>query len=152
MSKGNSFEGQFLAHIFKNSAIANVGDASGLPASATEGVLNIRLCTSATTCDDATVGTECAYGGYDRVEKGRNGTNWDTTTVAGQVHNETAITFPACTSGSETIRYVEIWKNDTDTTEASGSRLFWGQLTADLAVSAGITPEFAAAALTITED
>jgi hypothetical protein len=149
-SKSNTFETEFLAHIFTNAAITYIGDASGLPASATAGSLYVRLCTSATTCDDATVGTECAYTGY--VPKGvavaRSGAGW---TVSGNnASNAAAITFGQCAGGSETVRYAEIWRDNTSTTEAK--RLFWGQLTSDLAVSSGITPEFAIGDFDVNED
>lgn len=149
-SKTNSFETQILQHIFNNSAITNVGDASGLPAAGTAGNLYVRLCTSASTCDDSTIGTEAAYTGY--VAKGvavpRSAGGW---TVSGNnVSNAAAITFGQCSAGTETIRYVEIWKDNTATTDAY--RLFWGQLSSDLAISAGITPEFAIGDLDVNED
>jgi len=149
-SKSNTFENEFLLHVFNNSAITYIGDASGLPAAATAGNLYVRLCTSATTCDDATVGTECAYTGYVQygVAVARSGAGW---TVSGNgVSNTAAITFGACTASPETVRYVEIWRDGSSATEAK--RLFWGQLTADLSVSAGITPEFAIGDLDVTED
>ena len=150
MSKSNSFENQLLLHIFNNSAIANVGDASGLPASAAPGNLYVRLYTSAVTVDDATIGTECAYTGYvsGGVAVARSGAGW---TVSGNnASNTAAITFGACTAGSETVRYFAIWKDNSTGTDSH--RLYWGQLTSDLAVSSGITPEFAAGALDVNED
>lgn len=150
MSKSNSFENQLQLHIFNNSAIAKVGDANGLVASSTAGNVYVRLYTSAATVDDANIGTECAYTGY--VAKGvavaRSGSGW--TVTNNSVTNAAAITFGACTAGSETVRYFAIWKDNSSSSDAE--RLFWGQLTADLAVSAGITPEFAAGQLTINED
>jgi hypothetical protein len=150
MSKGNSFETSFLSHIFNNAAITGIGDSSGLPAAATSGSLYVRLCTAATTCDDSTIGTECAYTGY--VAKGvaviRSVSGWSVS--SGSVTNTAAITFGACTAGSETIRYFEIWKNNTSASESD--RLFWGQLTTDLAVSSGVTPEFGIGSLIINED
>ena len=150
MSKSNSFENDFQKHIFQNVAIANVGDASGLPAAATAGNLYVRLYTSAVAVDDATIGTECAYTGYAArgVAVARSSGGWTVTNNA--VSNAAAITFGACTGGSETIRYFAIWKNNSSTSDAE--RLYWGQLTADLAVSAGITPDFAIGALVINED
>lgn len=150
MSKSNSFETSFLQHIFNNSAIAKIGDATGLPAAATPGSLYVRLYTSAVVVDDATIGTECAYTGY--VAKGvavaRSGAGW---TVAGNnASNAAAITFGACSAGSETVRYFAIWKDNVSSVDAD--RLYWGQLTSDLAVSAGITPEFAIGALDVNED
>jgi hypothetical protein len=150
MSKSNSFETQLLQHLFNNTSIANVGDATGLPAAAAPGNLYVRLYTSAVVVDDATIGTECAYTGY--VARGvavpRTAGGW---TVAGNnASNTAAVTFGACSAGSETVRYFAIWKDNTTTADAQ--RLYWGQLTSDLAVSAGITPEFAIGALDVNED
>lgn len=149
-SKGNAFETALLTLIFNNTNIANIGDATGLRGSTAAGNFYVRLYTSATTVDDTNIGTECAYTGY--VARGvavpRTAGGW---TISGNnASNTAAITFGACTAGSETIRYFAIWMDNTNTTEAY--RLFWGQLTADLAVSAGITPEFAIGDLDVNED
>ena len=64
--------------------------------------------------------------------------------------NAAALTFGACSGGTETVRYFAIWKDNVGTTDAD--RIYWGQLTSDLAVSTGITPEFAIGALDINED
>lgn len=150
MSKSNSFETQLLQHLFNNAAIAKMGDAAGLPVAVTAGSLYVRLYTSAVVVDDATIGTECAYTGYVArgVAVARSAGGW---TVAGNnVSNTAAVTFGACTAGSETVRYFAIWKDNTSVVDAE--RLYWGQLTSDLAVSAGITPEFAIGALDVNED
>lgn len=150
MSKSNSFETQLLQHLFNNAAIAKMGDATGLPAAATAGSLYVRLYTSAVVVDDATIGTECAYTGY--VAKGvavaRSAGGW--TIADNNASNTAAITFGACTAGSETVRYFAIWKDNTSVVDEE--RLYWGQLTSDLAVSTGITPEFAIGALNVNED
>lgn len=150
MSKSDSFENQLLLHLFNNSAIANVGDATGLPAAATAGNFYVRLYTSAIVVSDSVIGTECAYTGYVAlgVAVPRSAGGW---TVAGNnASNTAAITFGACTGGTETVRYFAIWKDNTTTADAQ--RLYWGQLTSDLAVSTGITPEFAIGALDVNED
>lgn len=150
MSKSNSFETDLLGHIFNNTAIINVGDASGLPAAATAGDLYIRLYTDAVVVNDSTIGTECAYTGYVQygIAVPRSVAGF---TVAGNnASNAAALTFGACTGGTENVRYFAVWKNNTGALEAD--RLYWGQLTADLSVSSGITPEFAIGALDINED
>ena len=149
-SKSNSLENKLLLHLLQNAAIAGIGDTNGVLGSATAGNVYVRLCTSATTCDDATVGTEADYTGYVQygVAVPRSSAGW---TVSGNgASNTAAITFGACTAGTNTIRYVELWMDNTNTTEPY--RLWWGQLTADLAVSAGITPQFAIGELDVTED
>jgi len=150
MSKSSAFENSLLLLLFNNTAIANVGDASGIPAAATAGNLFIRLYTSAIAVDDDTIGTECAYTGYVSfgVAVPRSGAGWTVST--NNASNAAAITFGACTAGSETVRYFAIWKTNVDGTAAN--RIYWGQLTSDLAVSSGITPEFAIGALDVNED
>lgn len=146
MSKSNTFENQLLALLFNNDDIPNIGDAGGLQNSATAGSLYIAL----HTADPGEAGTaatsECAYGSYARQAVARTAGGW---TVSGATATNTAlIQFPECTSGSETITYVSI------TTASSGASviLYSGALTASRSVSSGIQPQFAATALTVTED
>lgn len=150
MSKSNSFETEFLEHVFNNLAIDKVGDATGLPAAATAGNLFVRLYTSAVAVTDAIIGTESAYTGYvaGGVQVVRSGAGW--TVASGSVTNAATVIFGACTAGSETVRYFAIWKDGVSAVDAD--RLFWGQLDSDLAVSNGITPEFAIGVLAVNED
>ena len=143
-----SFSDDFLKLLFQNLAIANVGDASGIQPSAASGNLYLRLCTDAEIVDNATLGTECTYTGY--VAKGiavpRTADDWSVD--SGQVVNLNEIIFGACTAGDENIRYVEIWKNNSDTTE--NYRVAWVKLEDDLIVTSGVTPKFSIGALTFT--
>lgn len=146
MSKSNTFENDLLQLIFNNVDIADIGDASGLQNSATAGSLYIAL----HTADPGEAGTattnECAYTSYARVAVARTVGGW---TVATNTATNTAlIQFPECTGGSETITHVSI------TTAVSGASkiLYSGALTASRSVSSGIQPQFAATALTVTED
>jgi hypothetical protein len=150
MSKSNSFENSLLLHIFNNAAIANVGDASGLPAAATPGSLWVRLYTDAVAVTDSAIGTETVYTGYvaGGIAVVRSGSGW--TVAANNASNAAAVTFGACTALTANIRYFAIWLDGATGTDSH--RLYWGQLTSDLAVSAGITPEFAIGALDVNED
>lgn len=146
MSKSNTFENEILQLLFNNVDIADIGDAGGLQNSATAGSLYIALHTG----DPGEAGTattnECTYGSYARVAVARSVVGW---TVSGNTSvNAAQISFPECTSGSETVTYVSI------TTASSGASkiLYSGALTASRAISSGITPLFAASALTVTED
>lgn len=146
MSKGNTFENDLLQLIFNNVDIADVGDAGGLQNSATAGSLYVAL----HTADPGEAGTaatsECAYGSYARVAVARNSGGWTVSTNTAT--NTALVQFPECTSGSETITYVSI------TTASSGTSkiLYSGALSSSRAVSSGIQPQFAATALTVTED
>lgn len=146
MSKSNTFENDLVKLIFNNDDIADIGDASGLQNSATAGSFYIAL----HTADPGEAGTaatsEATYTGYARVAVARTAGGW---TVSGnQASNTAQISFGECTSGSDTVTYVSI------TTASSGTSkiLYSGALTASRSISAGITPLFAAAALTVTED
>lgn len=142
MSASNTLETGLLNLIFKNTALANIGDASGLQPSAGDGSLYIALYTTDPT--DANTGTEASYTGYSRVAVARD-TGW---TVSGNgVENAAVITFGACTAGSDTVTHFGIL-----TASSGGDLLFHGSLTAQLAISSGITPEIAAGALDVTVD
>jgi len=150
MNASDTFENAILKLLFQNINLAGIGDAGGLLASAVPGNLYLRLCTDASAANDATIGTECAYSGY--VAKGiaivRSSVGWTVTDNVAE--NSADAIFGACSALPENVRYVEVWKNNTGSTEAD--RIAWVQLTADLYVSAGITPKFAAGALTFTFD
>jgi len=146
MSKGNTFENDLLLLVFNNTAAALIGDASGLQPSATAGSLYVAL----HTADPGEAGNqttnEAAYGSYARVAVARSGAGW---TVAGNaVTNAALVQFPQCTSGSETETYFSIGTASA----GAGKILYSGALSASLAVSSGIQPQFGAGDLDGTED
>ena len=144
MSATNGFETDLLEHIFQNAAIANVGDASGLPAAATAGSLYVALFTA----DPGEAGAqtnEADYTGYARVAVARSAAGW--TVADNNVSNAAAVTFGECTAGTNTITHFAIL-----TAATSGDMLFSGALTASLSVSKGITPEVAIGALDVNVD
>jgi hypothetical protein len=146
MSKGNTFETELLAHIFNNSAIALIGDATGLPAAATAGSLFVSLHTSDPGEAGNQTTNECAYTSYARVGVARSGAGW---TVSGNsVVNAALVQFPQCTGGSETVTHFGIGTASSGT----GKILYKGALSASLAVSSGIQPQFGATTLSGTED
>ena len=147
MTKVNDFETDLLEHIFENVAIANVGDAGGLPISVSAGSLYIALFTASPT-DTGSFANEATYTGYARAAIGRTVGNW--TTASGATTNTNAITFAACTALSDTVTHFAICKDLS--TSTSDFMVYWGALTASLAISAGITPEFAATDLDVSED
>ena len=150
MSKSDAFENQLLLLLFQDTTIANIGDATGIEGAGVTGNFYVRLYTDAVVVNDSTIGTECAYTGYVQygVAVARTSGGW--TVATNNASNTAAITFGACTAGSENVRYFAIWKTNVDVTAAN--RIYWGQLTSDLAVSSGITPEFAIGALDVNED
>ena len=150
MSTSNAFETSLITLLFQNTNIANIGDATGLRGATTVGSLYVGL----HTADPGEAGTqatsEATYTGYARVAVARTSGGWTITSPGGvgTVANAAAITFPACTAGSNTLTFFSIG------TTASGATdlLLSGALTASLAVSNGITPSFAIGALTTTVD
>lgn len=146
MSKSNAAETALLALIFNNTDFANIGDAGGLQNSATAGSLYVSLHTGDPGEAGNQTTNESAYTSYARVAVARSGAGW---TVSGNSATNTALTqFPECTGGSETITHVGI---GTDVS-GSGVLLYSGALSASRSVSSGIQPQFAATALTVTED
>ena len=143
MSKGNTFENDLLKLIFQAVAIADIAEND-----ATSPLTDLRVGLS--TADVGETGdqtaSEATYTGYARKLVARTSGGW---TVTGNlVENAAAITFDPCTAGSNTISHFHIGTATTGT----GKVLYKGALGAWLAVSAGITPEFAAGAINITED
>jgi hypothetical protein len=90
--------------------------------------------------------SEAAYTSYARVAVARTSGGW--TVASGAVTNAAAIQFPQATGGSETITHFGVGTGAS----GAGYLLYSGALTASLAVSNGIQPEFAAGDLDITED
>lgn len=143
MSKGNTFESDLLALIFNGTAIADLAenDSSSPLAS-----LYVSLHTNDPGDAGSQTSNEATYTNYARVAVTRDNTGW--TVSGGTVENAAAITFPQCGGGSESVTHFAIGTASS----GAGKILYSGALAAPLAVSAGITPEFAAGALTVTED
>jgi len=143
MSKGNTFENDWLKLVFNATAIANIADNA---ASAPLTNLYVSLHTGDPGEAGSQTTSECAYTSYARVAVARTSGGW--TVTANAVENAAAITFPAATGGSETATYFAVGTDATGT----GKILYSGALTSGLAISTGITPEFAAGDLDVTED
>jgi len=144
MSASNSMENSILLLIFQNTAFAKIGDASGLQPSATAGSLYVSLHTGDPGEAGDQTTNECDYTSYARVAVARTSGGWTVTNDTAD--NTAAITFPACTGGSNTATHFGV---GTDSS-GSGVLLFSGALSASLAISSGITPQFDAGDLDIT--
>ena len=95
--------------------------------------------------ESGSVANEANYTGYARVALTK-ATAW---TDGGSIFSNSAlIQFGACTAGSNTITHFAV----VDTASGAVAMMISGALSASLNVSAGIQPQFAAAALTITAD
>lgn len=146
MSKTNSMENGMLLLFFNNTDFAGIGDAGGLQNSAAAGSLYISLHTADPGETGSQTTSEATFTGYARVAVARSGAGW--TVATNTVTNAAAVTFPACSAGSNTISHFGV---GTDSSGA-GVLLYKGALTAPLEVSAGITANFPAGDIDITED
>ncbi len=144
-SMTDGFENALALLLFNNTAIANVGDATGLPATATAGSTQLALSSAALTdADTLLTATEIAYTGYARPTQARSGAGW---TVSGAVVSNAAL-----------IQFGEMSAGGPDTAVhlglgllATGNVLRLHQdLAADLVINNGVNPQFAIGALTWT--
>lgn len=143
MSKSNALETALLELVFKATTFDGIAENDTTSP-------NTNLYVSLHTADPGEAGTqatnEAAYTSYARVAVARSGSGW---TVSGNtVTNAALVQFPQCTGGSETITHVGVGLGSSSTT----TLLYKGALSASLAVSSGIQPQFAIGALSIAED
>jgi len=95
--------------------------------------------------ESGSVANEANYTGYARVALTK-ATAW--TDGGSTFSNSALIQFGACTAGSNTVTHFAV----VDTASGAVAMMISGALSASLNVSAGIQPQFAAAALTISAD
>lgn len=143
MSKGDTFENDWLKLVFNATAIANIADNA-----ATSPLTNLYV--SLHTADPGEAGSqttnECAYTSYDRVTVARTSGGW--TVTANSVSPAAAITFPAATGGTETATHFAV---GTTAHPSAGKVLYSGTVTPNISISNGVTPELTTATA-ITED
>lgn len=142
MSKGNTFENDWLKLVFNATPIANLADNA-----ATSPLTSLYL--SLHTADPGEAGaqntTECAYAGYARVAVAR--TSGGFTVTGNSVSPAANIDFPAATGGSETATHAAVG------TAASGvgKVLYKGALSPTIVIANGVTPRLTTGS-TLTED
>lgn len=144
MSKGNTFENDWLKLIFNATAISLIADNT-----ATTPLTNLFV--SLHTADPGEAGdqltSEISYTGYARVAVAR--TTGGFTVTNNSVSPVADITFAASTGGAGgTVTHFVI---GTVTTGGAGKILYRGTVTPNLVVSNGVTPILTTAS-TITED
>jgi len=142
MSKGNTFENDFLALIFNATAIANIADNAG-----TGPLTNLYL--SLHTSDPGETGNqstnECAYTGYAREAVARTSGGF---TVSGNSVTLTAnVDFGECTAGTETATHFAVGVATSGATKI----LYKGTITPNISISSGVVPRLTTGT-TITED
>lgn len=149
MSASQAFQVALVKHLLQNAAIANIGDAAGLPAAATVGNLYVTL----HTADPGEAGdqttNEAAYVGYARVPVVRSAAGWTVDATDGHYSNAADITFGKSTdANSTTITHGSIGV----AASGAGMILYSGALASPLAVATGVTPVIKAGTLTGTVD
>lgn len=146
MSKSDAWENGLLLHLFNNIAVTLVGDAAGLLPSAGAGSLYVSLHSSDPGEAGDQTTNEISYTGYARVAVARSGAGW--TVATNTVTNAALVAFGADTVGSVTATHFGVGTSAS----GAGKLLYSGALTASLAISPGITPQVAIAALSVAED
>ncbi len=143
MSKSNTFEDGLLNLIFLNTALANIGDTSGIQPSSTAGYVYLSLFVSDPTDEDT--GTEASYTGYERVAVARNSSNWDVTD--GVATNKQEISFPESTGTTQTVSYLGI-----HTASTGGDLIYSSALGTTTSIPTNFIPIFYIGSLSISED
>lgn len=140
MAFATSFRNLLALLLFNATAISNVADNA-----ATSPITSVfcSLHTADPSSGNQTT-SEATYTSYARVGVLRTSGGWSCS--AGVVTNVSGINFPACTGGSNTISHVGLGT----LTSGTGSLWVGGAVTSSLAVSTGITPQFAASGLSCT--
>ena len=143
MPKSTSACNSILALIFNATAWSNFADnASSNPATH----LYLSLHTANPGVGGAQTTNEATYGGYARLPVVRTTSGW-TVPSGGATGNAALAQFAECTSGSNIVTHVAIGRDASGT----GLVLYAGALTAARTITAGIQPQFAPGALTVTE-
>lgn len=143
MSKGNTFENDWLKLVFNATAIANMADNA-----ATSPLTNLYV--SLHTADPGETGdqttSEISYTGYARVAVARTTGGW--TVTANSVSPVATIAFGAMTAGAGgTATHFGIGTAASGT----GKLLYKGPISPTIAVANGVTPQLTTATA-ITED
>jgi hypothetical protein len=142
MSKSNAFETDLLELIFNATALADLAEND-----ATTPATNLHV--SLHTADPGEAGvmntSEATYTSYARVAVLRTSGGW--TVTGNSVSPVAAITFPACTGGTNTITHFGVGVG------ASGATylIYSGTVTPNISVTNGVTPQLTTATA-ITED
>lgn len=142
MSKGNTFENDWLKMVFNATAIANIADNA-----ASSPLTNLQV--SLHTADPGEAGdqttNEIAYTSYARVAVARTSGGW--TVTANSVSPAANIDFPAGTGGSGTATYFGVGTASS----GAGKLLYSGTVTPNIVCGNGVTPRLTTATA-VTED
>lgn len=142
MSKGNTFENDWMKLIFNATAIANIADnATASPLTS----LYVSLHTNDPGEAGSQATSETTYTSYARVAVARTSGGW--TVTNNSVSPVANVSFPAGTGGSGTITHFGVGTASSGT----GKLLYSGTVTPNVTVGSGVTPILTTAS-TVTED
>ena len=145
MSKSTTFQQAMLDLIFKNTDIANIGDATGLRGSTTAGSLYIALHTADPGEGGTATTSETAYTGYARVAVTRGA---GFTRTGSSISPTANVDFGKCTaSPGGAITHFSV----VTSASGAGTVLYKGALTPNITMAVGVIPRVETAT-TITED
>lgn len=143
MPKSTATSNSIVNLMYRATAWANVADnASASPL--TDVYVSMHT-SSPTAASGAQTENETVYTNYAR-QAGARSTGWDAAS-GGATANSATISFPQCGATGATLSHVATGTALTLT----GAVWHYGALNSSLAVSSGITPQFAGGALVITE-
>lgn len=138
MSASNAFENGCLSLFFGNTNFSGIGDATGVRGSATAGSLYFSMHTADPGEAGDQTSNETSYGGYTRIAVTR-GSGFVVTNNS--VSPSATVSFPACISAPTTLTHFGVGTALTGT----GTLLFSGTITPNIAVAAGVTPQLTTA-------
>ena len=145
MSKSDVFENDLLGLIFKNTAIAGIGDAGGLLASTAAGNLWLSLHTADPGEAGTAVTNETAYTAYARQAVARGA---GFTLTGNSISPAVNVDFPECTAAPGTpITHFGV----VNTASGAGKLLYSGTMTPNVTMAVGTIPRVKSTS-TITED
>lgn len=142
MSKGNTFENDWLKLVFNATAIGNLADNAGA-SPLTNLYVSLHSADPGEAGDQST--NEVAYTGYARKSVARSGGGW--TVTGSSVSPAADIEFPACTGGSATATHFAIGT----AASGAGKLLYKGTVSPSISVANGVTPKLTTAT-TVSED
>lgn len=143
MAKSNALETAILQLIYNGTTFNGIAENDTTSP-------NTDIYIALHTADPGEAGTqatnEATYTSYARVAVPRNAGGF--TVTGNTVVNTALVQFPQCTGGSNTITHVSTGLASSGSTTV----LHKGAVSASLAVSSGIQPQFGATTLSVSED
>jgi hypothetical protein len=142
MSKGNTFEQNFLQLIYNTTAITNLAQNGVSPITSIQIALH--------TADPGETGNqgtnETTYGGYTRKAVSRNSSNWSCSS-SGSMTMQSAQDFQAPSSGTPTITHFSLGGGTSGATRYFHA----GVISPNVTLAVGIVPRMTSSTV-LTED